>query len=523
MRGRERRLVAVVVALITVLPMGLASQSTAGGAAFAQGVAARARVRSAILWTRLPEPGRYKWVVIRARDSGHRPITGGGTVTSSRDLTVHVKVGGLKPGTRYFYNFITAGGTVGPGGFFRTAPLPDGRAPLKLAFSGDSDVFWTDHPDPSTPPFAVLDRIRAEQPDLFVYLGDTIYSDSEAGGEIALTRSEKWAKYRDNRIGPTRRLLRTTSTWAIWDDHETINDFDGAELINSDPDLMRAGSKAFSDYWPVPNYWPLGSNRTYWKLDWGRKIDILFLDERSFRSQSADELTDNPCRNEEGELDLAPMMPEEDRAELGMEPVDPACVEHILEPDRTMLGARQLRWLKHRLQDDSSRWKLIVNQVPIVQLFVLPYDRWEGYVAERTDLLQFIDDENINGVVFLTTDIHANAGSPSFVDILAEGTDPVAYEVVTGPIQTCTLDCESDRILGFELGGEVLRNFLIDHDLFYNEDGIPHCAAIDEYGYSVISTTARARRLHVEWRLARPAGGGRGRLIDGCEPRNLRP
>src|SRR5918999_5649331 len=128
MRGRERRLVAAVVALVSLRPLGLASQSTAGGAAFAQGVAARARVRSAILWTRLPEPGRYKWVVIRARDSGHRPITGGGTVTSSRDLTVHVKVGGLKPGTRYFYNFITAGGPLCPGGVFPPAPRPDDRA-----------------------------------------------------------------------------------------------------------------------------------------------------------------------------------------------------------------------------------------------------------------------------------------------------------------------------------------------------------------------------------------------------------
>jgi alkaline phosphatase D len=522
MRHRQWHLATAVVLLVAVLPLTLASQSTAGAPDFAHGVAARAEMRSAILWTRLPEPGRFKWVVMPARSAGRPPISGGGFAGPSRDLTGHVEVDGLKPGTRYFYNFITAGGTVGPGGFFTTAPRSGRGAALKLAISGDSDVYWTDHPEP-TPPFAVLDRIRAEHPDLFVYLGDTIYSDSEAGGEVALTRAEKWGKYQDNRIGPTRRLLRSTSTWAIWDDHETINDYDGAELINADPNLMRAGSMAFSDYWPVPRYWPLGTNRTYWKLDWGRHIDLLFLDERTFRSQSADELTDNPCRDAEGELDLAPMMPEEDRAELGMDPVNPECVTHILEPDRTMLGRPQLRWLKRRLQDDSSKWKLIVNQVPVTQLFVLPYDRWEGYAAERTKLLQFIDDENIPGVVFLTTDIHANAGSPTFVDILDEGAEPIAYEVVTGPIQTCTLDCESDRILGTDIGGELLRGFLIDHDLFYNEGGIPHCAAIDDYGYAVVSTAAEARRLHVEWRSAFPAGSGRGRVIEGCEPRNLRP
>jgi hypothetical protein len=68
-----------------------------------------------------------------------------------------------------------------------------------------------------------------------------------------------------------------------------------------------------------------------------------------------------------------------------------------------------------------------------------------------------------------------------------------------------------------------MRGFLIDHDLVYNEDGIPHCAAIDEYGYSVVSTDARAGRLRVEWRSSRAAADGRGRVIDGCPARNLRP
>jgi hypothetical protein len=49
-----------------------------------------------------------------------------------------------------------------------------------------------------------------------------------------------------------------------------------------------------------------------------------------------------------------------------------------------------------------------------------------------------------------------------------------------------------------------MRGFFIDHDLVYNEDGIPHCAVIDEYGYSVVSTDARAARLRVEWRPSSP-------------------
>jgi alkaline phosphatase D len=511
---------AAMLAAALTLPVGSA-RGGGGGVEFS-GTAARAESRSAILWTRASRPGTYLYSVT-SRRSGRGPVANGRVVApDSRDSTIHVTVGGLRPDTRYFYRFTTLNRRHStPVGTFVTAP-PGGRgAGLKLAFSGDSDIYWTDHPNPTTPPFAVLDRIREEKPDLFVYLGDTIYSDSEAGGEIALTRAEKWAKYRDNRIAPTRRLLGSTSTWALWDDHETINDYDGAELINSDPGLMQAGLEAFSDYWPVPRYWPLGRNRTYRKLAWGRNIDLLFLDERTFRTQSPDEPAGNPCRDEEGNLDLAPLMPPEDRAELGMEPADPACIAHIEDPDRTMLGMRQLRWLKRRLLDDGSKWKLIVNEVPIVQLFVQPYDRWEGYAAERAELLDFIRRKNIRGVVFLTTDIHAHIGSPTFVDILEEGAEPVAYEVVTGPIQTCTLDCEVDELLGFDFGGELMRGFLIDHDLVYNKNGIPHCAAIDEYGYALISTSEQASRLRVEWRSSRPARDGGGRQVTGCPSRTI--
>jgi phosphodiesterase/alkaline phosphatase D-like protein len=48
-------------------------------------------------------------------------------------------------------------------------------------------------------------------------------------------------------------------------------------------------------------------------------------------------------------------------------------------------------------------------------LLFLPYDRWEGYAAERTEILEFIRNpdgnvmtaDHITNVVFLSTDIHA--------------------------------------------------------------------------------------------------------------------
>ena len=43
-----------------------------------------------------------------------------------------------------------------------------------------------------------------------------------------------------------------------------------------------------------------------------------------------------------------------------------------------------------------------------IQNFGIPVagDRWEGYAAERTDLLRFIKENNIKNVVFATGDFH---------------------------------------------------------------------------------------------------------------------
>jgi hypothetical protein len=54
-------------------------------------------------------------------------------------------------------------------------------------------------------------------------------------------------------------------------------------------------------------------------------------------------------------------------------------------------------------------------------LIFLPYDRWEGYAAERTEMLEFIrnpdgntmTDDHLKNVVFLSTDIHAAIYNPA--------------------------------------------------------------------------------------------------------------
>ena len=43
---------------------------------------------------------------------------------------------------------------------------------------------------------------------------------------------------------------------------------------------------------------------------------------------------------------------------------------------------------------------MIINEVPIQQFYALPYDRWEGYEAERQELLEFLKNR-VENAVFL--------------------------------------------------------------------------------------------------------------------------
>jgi phosphodiesterase/alkaline phosphatase D-like protein len=460
-----------------------------------------------MLWTRAGGEGRYRWQV--ATDARFNQVVDRGRARAekSHDFTMKPVATGLKPSTRYFYRFLD-GSRSSSVGRFRTLPRSGSAAGLHLAFSGDSDVLWTDHPDADATPFEVLKRVAEERPDLFLYFGDTIYSDSETGAAPALTKRAKWAKYKANRVAATKRVLRSVSTWAGWDDHEVINDFDGAVLAVENPELLAAGLAAFNDYWPV------AEARYYRKVDIGSQIDLIFLDERRYRSQSADEI-DSPCRDDEGELDLAPTMPANMRGQIGLPPVDPECLTHVLDPARTMLGAEQLAWLKQTLSASDATWKLIVNEVPMTQIFVLPYDRWDGYAAERTDLLTYIGDNAIDNVVFLTTDIHASVGARVYVDISQDNDNPVAYEVVAGPIQTCTLECEVDKIRG-EGQGQTLKTFLITRGLIDTD-----CVQINQYGYATVEIPRSAATLLASWRSNERAREGAGKRVEDCAPVTL--
>lgn len=442
---------------------------------FAQGVAAgEVTASTAVLWTRAA-PGAVLLLEIALDPDFRNLFYRAVPATAEADYTVKVLVDNLAPETRYYYRF-RAAGAASPTGTFRTAPEVWRARPLRFAWSGDSD--GTPGPDGVRAyDFRALDALRAAQPDFFVYLGDTVYQDSPRRTRPAGGLEEYRDTYRSSREAPAlRTLLASTPTYAVWDDHEILNDFDGLAV---EPARYAAGRRAFFDYLPVAgDPQPLRDpscpgDPLFRRFPWGADAEILVLDTRTCRSADVEA----SCRAPDGTADYGPTLPPAVRAAFGLPPEPPpGCREAIHDPARTMLGPVQKQAFLRALRDSRAAWKFVISSVPIQELFARPYDRWEGYAAERREILSFVRRQRIGGVVFLAADLHAQLANDVFIDKF-DGSAPVAAEFVTGPIGAPTFQ---ESVLNAFGGPGLFALFALFRDV-----AEVRCLHLDARGYGL--------------------------------------
>jgi phosphodiesterase/alkaline phosphatase D-like protein len=339
-------------------------------------------------------------------------------------------------------------------------------------------------------------------------MGDTIYSDTSVPGytlsDIAITVAEKWANYQLNlAMKPWAKARGSAAYYAHWDDHEFINDFSRQEdsfpymdqgSTNIDGEKLYAdGVRAFTDYNPVTYSDQNGIYRTF---RWGKNLEVFFLDERSFRSSASDYqgVCDNPPGS--GNPDLAPTAPQSTRQTFAPlvpqfnNPPSQACLDSINDPNRTMLGQAQMDRFTQAIAKSNATFKVIFNEVPIQQFYANPYDRWEGYEAERKELLAFLRD-NVKNVVFLTTDDHGNLVNDARFNTLGDAgvQNSGIMDITTGPVATETFSDEVSIAVNNPNGGPLV------HDAFFKPQppdglGMP-CAAMDQYSYAQVEVSKR--------------------------------
>jgi alkaline phosphatase D len=407
------------------------------------------RPEGVVLWTRVPESAQpfagetlaVEYQVARSNTFAPETLTVEGEVStdSTSDYTVKVLVEGLAPATRYYYRFNTSTGYQSVIGETRTAPAPD----VQLDSISFAFVSCQNYPEGF---YTVLARLAQEDVDFCVHLGDNIYERASPavvrqdpiGEATSLTAYRQ--KYQLYLADPNLREVRRRFPWVVlWDDHELFNNYAGTIVSEEDPQRQRDAYAAFLEYMPVQPIMPLSASGTpsvhlYRQLSFGNLLDVWVLDERQYRDGVV-------CERDF----LIATCPEPD------------------DPGRTMLGEAQKSWLKTTLQASQARWKCLLNEVMMMRLalsnvtppgleelpasllhrpalsedgFYLSLDAWDGYPAERAELLQFITDRQIRNVVVCTGDLHHCVAGILRPDFTAAESSPVAVEVVGGSVSS---------------------------------------------------------------------------------------
>jgi alkaline phosphatase D len=332
---------------------------------------------SAVVWVRGQTWGR---VILRYAPEGRGDEQSAELrVSPAANLTGKLRLEGLRPATRYRYAVAQNSDEVQ--GSFLTAPRPTATAPVRFVWGGDlGSRKRCRHVTDGYPIFRVLAELK---PDFFLFVGDTIYADQVCNGEdrvpgadfVARKLPDFWAKHRYNRADPAvQKFFRSTSVYAIWDDHEVRNDFAGT----AEP-LMPVGRQAFLDYFPIlpPAEEP---GRLYRKFRWGRLVEVFILDTRQYRRPNA-------------------------------------------EPDgprKTMLGPAQRRWLIESVTASEAVWKFIVSSVPLsvptgrsardswsnANVWGFPEEHGTGFAVERDAILRAFRERGVKNLVFLAADVH---------------------------------------------------------------------------------------------------------------------
>ncbi|MFF9571708.1 alkaline phosphatase D family protein [Streptomyces sp. NPDC014685] len=394
---------------------------------------------SALVWVRSDRPARMV-VETSATESFRRARTWQGPLLGpGSDFTGTTPLYGLPPREQVHYR-VTLLDPQDPRrsgkpvhGTFRTAPARR-RDGVRFLWSGDiAGQGWGINPDIGG--YVVYDEMRRLDPDFFLCSGDSIYADGVIEPSVTLPDGRVWrnvtteekskvaetlAEYRGNfRYNLLDRNLREFNAQVPsivqWDDHEVRNNWypgqilDDARYTEKDVDVLAARStRAFREYFPVSTpHGPSGEDRMHRVVRHGPLLDVFVLDMRSFRNANS------PGRQADDTTGI--------------------------------LGAEQLRWLKHELSRSRAVWKVIAADMPLG--LVVPDGATDfeavaqgdpgaplGRELQIAELLRFIKHRRITGTVWLTADVHYTSAQHYAPERAAFKDFAPFWEFVSGPL-----------------------------------------------------------------------------------------
>lgn len=212
---------------------------------------------------------------------------------------------------------------------------------------------------------SIFQNMAKEKASFMLWLGDNWYT------RVPDYFSE-WGLYyraaRERSQKVLQPLLQAMPQMATWDDHDFGPNDAGTNYV-----LKSASRDVFNNYWANPSSGENGQG-IYTQFTWN-DVDFFLLDDRWFRSN------DNMADSIDGKPNL----------------------------EKQMFGHQQIVWLKNALLQSNNNpnisFRFIVNGSQILNP-LSPYDCLRHFSAEFQELMSFINDQNIKGLLFLTGDRH---------------------------------------------------------------------------------------------------------------------
>ena len=232
--------------------------------------------------------------------------------------------------------------------------------PSKIGFGSCADSLF---------PMPVLSILAAKDPDLFLFLGDNIYGDTEDMTTLQSKYDTLGAKAEFQQIKAAAHLL------AVWDDHDY-----GANDAGKDYPMKAESREIFLDFWEEPED---SDRRTHdgiyhallYEGDPGPTLQIILLDTRYFR----DDLTPNDGTG------INDYIPNDD-------------------PTVSLLGDAQWLWLEEQLSMPADL-RIIGTSTQFAHGYN-GFESWTNLPAEQEKLLALIRSTGAEGVMMLSGDVH---------------------------------------------------------------------------------------------------------------------
>jgi alkaline phosphatase D len=195
----------------------------------------------------------------------------------------------------------------------------------------------------------------------------------------------------DRATADLQKLYGVMHHYATWDDHDY-----GSNDANKSYELKGTTLDIFKAYWPNQTFGQPDNPGVHQKFVWGDAMFIM-MDNRYHR--------------------------------------DDTLLEEKLRPNKSQYGAQQLEWLKQSLLQakslDHYTFKFIVTGGQVITSFGGSSETFDYFRHEREEILQFIKDHQITGVIFLSGDVH-------FSELAREKIDETqyVYELTSSPLSS---------------------------------------------------------------------------------------